>query len=87
MARCLAGIGWVALASLDVPTAAASLAESLDLSMATGQRLGIARGLEAFAALAVVRGDDATAVRLEGAATSLREVVGQVRVSRRAGPV
>ncbi len=79
MARCLAGIGWVALASLDVPTAAASLAESLDLSMATGERLGIARGLEAIATLAVVRGDDATAVRLEGAATSLREVVGQVR--------
>jgi len=79
MARCLAGIGWVALASLDVPTAAASLAESLDLSMATGERLGIARGLEAIATLAVVRGDDVTAVRLEGAATSLREVVGQVR--------
>jgi predicted ATPase/DNA-binding NarL/FixJ family response regulator len=79
MARCLAGIGWVALASLDLPTAAASLAESLDLSMTTGQRLGIARGLEAFAALAVVRGDDVTAIRLEGAATSLREVVGQIR--------
>jgi predicted ATPase/DNA-binding NarL/FixJ family response regulator len=79
MARCLAGIGWVALASLDLPTAAASLAESLDLSMATGQRLGIARGLEAFAALAVVRGDDVAAVRLEGAASALREVVGQVR--------
>jgi predicted ATPase/DNA-binding CsgD family transcriptional regulator len=79
MARCLAGIGWVALASLDVPTAAASLAESLDLSMVTGERLGIARGLEAIATLAVVRGDDGTAVRLEGAATSLREVVGQVR--------
>jgi predicted ATPase/DNA-binding NarL/FixJ family response regulator len=79
MARCLAGIGWVALANLDLPTAAASLAESLELSMAAGQRLGIARGLEAFAALAVMRGDDETAVRLEGAASALREVVGQVR--------
>ncbi len=79
MARCLAGIGWVALASLDLPTAAASLGESLELSMATGQRLGIARGLEACAALAVVRGDDVAAARLEGAATALREVVGQVR--------
>ncbi len=47
--------------------------------MAAGERLGIARGLEACAALAVVRGDDATAARLEGAATTLREVVGQVR--------
>jgi predicted ATPase/DNA-binding CsgD family transcriptional regulator len=79
MARCLAGIGWVALASLDLPTAAASLGESLELSMATGQRLGIARGLEACAAVAVVRGDDVTAARLEGAATAVREVVGQVR--------
>ena len=79
MARCLAGIGWVALADLDLPVAAASLGESLDLSMATGQRLGIARGLEAFAALAVARGDDVVAVRLEGAATALREVIGQVR--------
>ena len=79
MARCLAGIGWVALASLDLPTASASLGESLELSMATGQRLGIARGLEACAALAVVRGDDVAAARLEGAANVLREVVGQVR--------
>jgi predicted ATPase/DNA-binding NarL/FixJ family response regulator len=79
MARCLAGIGWVALANLDLPTAAASLAESLELSMATGQRLGIARGFEAFAAFAAVRGDDETAVRLDGAASALREVVGQVR--------
>jgi predicted ATPase/DNA-binding CsgD family transcriptional regulator len=79
IARCLAGIGWVALASLDVKTAAASLAESLELSEETGQRLGIARGLEAFAALAIVRDDNPAAVRLEGAATALREVVGPVR--------
>jgi len=79
MARCLAGIGWVSLASLDLRAAAASLAESLDLSMATGQRLGIARGLEAFAALAAMRHDDVTAVRLEGASSVLREAVGPVR--------
>lgn len=79
MARCLAGIGWVALAGLDLPTAAANLAESLELSVAAGQRLGIARGIEAFAALAVMRGDDVTAARLEGAANTLRQVVGQVR--------
>ena len=79
MARCLAGIGWVALADLDVRTATASLTESLELSTATGQRLGMARGLEAFAALAVVRDEDATAVRLEGAAAALREIVGPVR--------
>ncbi len=76
VARCQAGIGWVALDELDVPTAAASLRESLELSVATGQRLGIARGIEAFAALAVVRGDDSTAVRLEGAANALRDTAG-----------
>jgi len=79
IARCMAGLGWVALAELDVPTAAASLAGSLELSVATGQRLGIARGLEAFAALCVVRRDDAAAARLEGAAAALREEVGPVR--------
>jgi DNA-binding CsgD family transcriptional regulator len=78
-ARCLAGIGWVALATLDLPTAASSLGESLELSMATGQRLGIARGIEALAALAATRGDDASAVRLDSAGAALREVVGQPR--------
>jgi len=79
IARCLAGIGWVALASLDLQTAAESLAESLRLSMATGQRLGIARGLEAIAALSAMRGDDAAAARLEGASAAVREYVGPVR--------
>lgn len=79
IARCLAGLGWVALAELDVPTAATCLAESLELSLATGQRLGIARGIEAFAALCVSRGDDAAGARLEGAAAALREAVGPVR--------
>jgi DNA-binding NarL/FixJ family response regulator len=49
--------------------------------MATGQRLGIARGLEAIAALAVVQADDPTAVRLEGASDVLRETVGPVRAA------
>ena len=79
IARCLAGIGWVALAKLDLDTAATSLSESLELSMVTGQRLGIARGLEAMAALAVVRGDDEAAARLEGAAGVIRDAVGPVR--------
>jgi predicted ATPase/DNA-binding NarL/FixJ family response regulator len=79
MARCLAGIGRVALADGDLTTAAASLAESLDLSTATGQRLGIARGLEAFATLAVMRDDDVAAVRLAAAAGSLRDAIGHAR--------
>jgi predicted ATPase/DNA-binding CsgD family transcriptional regulator len=79
IARCLAGIGWVALATGDLSTAAASLSHSLRLSLDIGQRLGIARGLEAIAALAVASQDPANAVRLEGAAASLRGLVGPVR--------
>jgi predicted ATPase/DNA-binding NarL/FixJ family response regulator len=79
MARCLAGIGWVCLASVDLPTAAASLAESLELSVATGQRLGIARGMEAFAALAAAQRDDVTAVLLEGASAVLRDAIDPAR--------
>jgi predicted ATPase/DNA-binding CsgD family transcriptional regulator len=79
IARCLAGIGWVSLAAGDYPAAAASLSQSLQLSTATGQRLGIARGLDAIAALAVAGGDPATAVRLQGAAGALRDLVGPVR--------
>jgi DNA-binding CsgD family transcriptional regulator len=72
MARCLAGIGRVALAQPDLDLAAASLAESLQLSLAAGQRLAISRGIEAFAALAVMTGELATAARLAGAARALR---------------
>jgi predicted ATPase/DNA-binding CsgD family transcriptional regulator len=79
IARCLAGIGLVAMNELDVPTASASLAQSLELSLATGQRLGIARGLEAFAALAIICGDDAASARLEGAAAVVREAIGSAR--------
>jgi len=79
IARCLAGIGLVSLASLDLQTAATSLGESMRLSLVTGQRLGVVRGLDAFAALAVAYGDDAAAVRLQGAAAALREALGPVR--------
>jgi predicted ATPase/DNA-binding CsgD family transcriptional regulator len=72
MARCLAGIGRVALAQPDLNLAAASLAESLQLSLAAGQRLAISRGIEAFGGLAVITGELATAARLAGAAAALR---------------
>ena len=51
IARCLAGIASVALIQGDLDLCRASLTESLTLSLATGQRLPVARGLEAFAAL------------------------------------
>jgi predicted ATPase/DNA-binding CsgD family transcriptional regulator len=72
MARCLAGIGKVALAQRDLHLAAASLAESIQLSLAAGQRLPISGGLEGFASLAILTGELATAARLAGAAAALR---------------
>ena len=77
IARCLAGVGWVALARGDLDLARDRLAESLGISQACGQRLGIARGLEAFAALAAARQQPEQAARLAGAACQLRESLGQ----------
>ena len=51
IARCLAGIGRVALDQGQLAVARLHLAESLRLSQLTGARIGVARGLEAFAAL------------------------------------
>ena len=82
MARCLAGIGRVALAQGDLDLAAASLAESLQLSLAAGQRLAISRGLEAFGPAGRAAGDLPAAARLAGAAAALR-VPGQPGASSR----
>ncbi len=76
IARCQAGIGWIAVTAGDFGLAADSLAESLRLNQACGQRLGIARGLEAFAALAAARQQPEPAARLAGAACQLRESLG-----------
>ena len=51
IAHCLAGIGRVALDQGQLTVARMHLAESLRLSRLTGARIGVARGLEAFAAL------------------------------------
>ena len=76
MARCLAGIGRIALTQGDLAAAAASLTESMRLSLATGHRLAIARGLQALAMLAGALGDHAQAVRLAGAAQAAGEEIG-----------
>jgi tetratricopeptide (TPR) repeat protein len=76
IARCQAGIGWISVTGGDFGLAADSLAESLRLNQACGQRLGIARGLEAFAALAAARQQPEPAARLAGAACQLRESLG-----------
>jgi predicted ATPase/DNA-binding CsgD family transcriptional regulator len=76
IARCLAGIASVALAQSDFGLCRRSLTESLELSLATGQRLPVARGLEAFAALEARTGDPLRAARLAGAAVELRSAAG-----------
>ena len=76
IARCLAFIGWQALAEHDLPLARSSLAESLRLSLAAGQRLAVARAVDAHAAVAAASGNLATALRLAGASQALCEVVG-----------
>jgi DNA-binding CsgD family transcriptional regulator len=76
IARCQAGIGWIAVTSGDFDQAQESLAEALRLNQIGGQRLGIARGLEAFAALAAARQQPERAARLAGAACQLRESLG-----------
>jgi len=76
IARCLAGIASVALAQGDLGLCRSSLTESLSLSLATGQRLPVARGLEAFAALEARAGHAVRAAKLAGAALELRSAVG-----------
>ena len=76
VARCLAGIGWVALGQGDLALAGACLTESMQLSLVAGHRLAIARGLQALAALAEASGDLAPAVRLAGAAQAVFEAIG-----------
>ena len=82
IARCLAGIGRVALDQGQLTLARAHLAESLRLSQLTGARIGVARGLEAFAALCfredpgAREGQARLAVLLTAAAAALREAAG-----------
>jgi predicted ATPase/DNA-binding CsgD family transcriptional regulator len=76
IARCQAGLGWIAIATGDYELAQQSLAENLRLNQVCGQRLGIARGLEACAALAAASAQPERAARLAGAACQLRESLG-----------
>ena len=76
IARCQAGIGRVALDQGQLTLARSHLAESLRLSQLTGARIGVARGLEAFAALCAGEGQDRLPVLLMAAAAALREAAG-----------
>jgi predicted ATPase/DNA-binding CsgD family transcriptional regulator len=76
IARCLAGLGRVAMDLGTLTLARQHLGESLRLSHSTGSRIGVARGLEAFAALATHENQPERAVLLAAATASLREVAG-----------
>jgi DNA-binding CsgD family transcriptional regulator len=76
MARCLAGLARVAMDLGSMGQARQHLAESIRLSHSTGSRIGVARGLEAFASLAVREDRPELAVLLTAAATALREAAG-----------
>jgi DNA-binding CsgD family transcriptional regulator len=76
IARCQAGIGWIAVAAGDFDQASRAWPRTLRLNQDGGQRLGIARGLEACAALAAASGQPGQAARLAGAACQLRESLG-----------
>jgi DNA-binding CsgD family transcriptional regulator len=73
IARCHAGLGRLAIDQGDLPAARRHLAESLQLSYASGSRIGMARGLEALARLALLERSPQTGVRLAGAVTALRK--------------
>jgi predicted ATPase/DNA-binding CsgD family transcriptional regulator len=75
-ARCLAGIGRVALDQGQIAVARQHLTESLRLSHSTGSRLGVARALEAFAALTAREDHADIAIQLTAAAEGLREAAG-----------
>ncbi|MGA2827798.1 MAG: LuxR C-terminal-related transcriptional regulator [Streptosporangiaceae bacterium] len=76
IARCLAGLGRIALELDELGLAREHLTGSIQLSRSTGSRIGVARGLEAFAALAARENRPEQAVRLTAAASALRAAAG-----------
>jgi DNA-binding NarL/FixJ family response regulator len=73
ISRCLAGLGRIATDRADLALARQHLAQSIELSRSTGNRIGMIRGLEAFATLAVAERRPEQAVLLAAAAARLRQ--------------
>jgi predicted ATPase/DNA-binding CsgD family transcriptional regulator len=73
IARCLAGLGRIATDRADTALARQQLTQSIELSRSTGSRIGMIRGLEAFAVLAVAEQRPDRAVPLAAAAAALRQ--------------
>jgi predicted ATPase/tetratricopeptide (TPR) repeat protein len=81
IARCLAGLGRVAMDLGAIEQARQHLTRSIELSQTTGTRIGVARGLEVFATLAVQEKQPERAVLLAAAAAALRESAGVAPLS------
>jgi DNA-binding NarL/FixJ family response regulator len=73
IARCLAGLGRIAMDQGEITLARQHLTESIELSRSIGSRVGMIRGLEAFATLALAEQRPDRAVQLAAAAAALRE--------------
>ncbi len=76
MARCLSGLGQLALERGDLAVARTQLVECAELSLAMGQRVAIARSMAALAELQRALGDLASAVRLAATARKLFAATG-----------
>ncbi len=76
IARCLAGLGQIAISQKDLSAAGQYFGDSLALSKSTGSRIGVIRGLDAFAALATELGSPEPAIRLASASAALRAEAG-----------
>jgi len=73
IARCLAGLGRIAIDGGDTSLARQYLIQSIELSRSTGSRIGMIRGLEAWAALSLAEQRPDRAVQLAAAAAALRQ--------------
>jgi len=73
IARCLAGLGRIAIDQKEMTLARGYLTESVELSRSTGNRIGMVRGLEAFAVYAEKEHRLDLAVQFAAAAAALRE--------------
>src|SRR5690348_7140086 len=73
IARCLAGLGRIAMDQKEMTLARGYLTESIELSRSTGNRIGMVRGIEAFAVYAEKEHRLDLAVQFAAAAAALRE--------------
>jgi non-specific serine/threonine protein kinase len=75
-AQVLMSLGYLAVERGDTVVAQARLTESLEIFRALGHPMGLSTTLDGFACIAAARGEAERALRLDGAATALRDATG-----------